>query len=127
MMLQVYTEDHMSIQGHIVMSGSSHRHIEVYNGIHADALDCREEMYSVEHGDSCPLQQYKDLGDHLHHRINCVSDSGWRIIEPQFVEIPIVVPDGWCSVMSRGDYLPWVLVDDLLVKSLRLDKAYDNF
>jgi hypothetical protein len=43
------------------------------------------------------------------------------------VEIPTVVPDGWCSVMSTGDYLPWVLVDELLVKSLGLTKAYDTF
>jgi hypothetical protein len=49
------------------------------------------------------------------------------MIDPQFVEIPIVVPDGWCSVMSIGDYLPWVLVDELLVKSLGLTKAYDTF
>jgi hypothetical protein len=56
MMLHVYTGDHMSMQGHIVMSGSSQRHIEVYSGIHGDTLDCREEMYLVEHGDSSPLQ-----------------------------------------------------------------------
>ena len=50
-----------------------------------------------------------------------------RSTDPQFVEIPIVVADGWCSVMSTGDYLPWVLVDKLLVKSLGLTKAYDTF
>jgi hypothetical protein len=72
----------MSMQGHIVMSGSSQRHIEVYSGIHGDALDCREEMYLVEHGDSSPLQQYTDLGDHLHRSSNCVSDNGWRMIDP---------------------------------------------
>jgi hypothetical protein len=49
------------------------------------------------------------------------------IIDTQFVEIPTVVPDGWCSVMSTDDYLPWVLVDELLVKSLGLTKAYDTF
>jgi hypothetical protein len=43
------------------------------------------------------------------------------------VEIPIVKPDGWCSVMSIDDYLPWVSVDELLVKSLGLTKAYDTF
>jgi hypothetical protein len=51
MMLQVYIGDHMSMQGHTVMSGSSQRHTEVYNGIQGDALDGREEMYLVEHGD----------------------------------------------------------------------------
>jgi hypothetical protein len=49
------------------------------------------------------------------------------MIDPQFVEIPTVVPDGWCSVMSTGDYLPWVPVDELLVKSVGLTKAYDPF
>jgi hypothetical protein len=48
MRLQVYTRDYMSMQGHTMMSGSSQRHAEV------DALDCREEMYLVEHGDSSP-------------------------------------------------------------------------
>jgi hypothetical protein len=55
MMLQVYTGDHMSMQGHTMMSGSSQRHTEVYNGIQGDALDGREEMYSVENGYSSPL------------------------------------------------------------------------
>jgi hypothetical protein len=127
MMLQVYTGDHMSMQGLIVMSGNSQRHIEVYSGIHGDALDCREEMYLVEHGDSSPLQQYTDLGDHLHRSSSCGSDDGWRMIDPQFLEIPTIVSDGWCSIMSTDDYLPWVLVDEFLVKSLRLTKVYDTF
>jgi hypothetical protein len=29
--------------------------------------------------------------------------------------------------MSTGDYLPWVLMDKLLVKSFGLTKAYDTF
>jgi hypothetical protein len=41
--------------------------------------------------------------------------------------MPIVVPDGWCSVTSTCNYLPWVLVDELLVNSLGLTKAYDTF
>jgi hypothetical protein len=127
MMLQVYTGDHMRMQGHIVMSGSSQRHTEVYSGIQGDALDGREEMYSVEHGDSSPLQQYIDLGDHLHHRSSCVSDDGWRMIDPQLVEIPTIVPDGWCSMMSTDDYLPWVSMDELLVKTFGLTKAYATF
>jgi hypothetical protein len=92
MILQVYTGDHMSMQGHIVMSGSSQRHAKMYSGIQGDALDCREETYLVEHGDSSPLQQYTDLGDHLHRSNNCMSDDGWRMIDPQFVEISTVVP-----------------------------------
>jgi hypothetical protein len=127
MMLQVYTGDHMSMQGHTVMSGSLQRHTEVYNGIQGDALNGREEMYSVEHGDSSPLQQYTDLGDHLHRSNNYVSDDGWRMIDPQLVEIPTVVPDGWCLVMNTGDYLSWVPMDELLVKTFGLTKAYATF
>ena len=85
MRLQEYTEDYMSMQGHTVMSGSSQRHTEVYSGIQEDVLDCREEMYLVEHGDFSPLQQYTDLGDHLHRSSSCVSDDGWRMIDPQWV------------------------------------------
>jgi hypothetical protein len=127
MMLQEYTGDYMSMQGHTVMSGSSQRHAEVYNGIQGDALDCREETYLVEHGDSSPLQQYIDLGDHLHSSNSCMSEDGWRVIDQQFVELPIVVPDGWNLVMSTSDYSPWVPVDELLVKSLGLTKTYDTF
>jgi hypothetical protein len=126
MMLQEYTGDYMSMQGHTMMSGSSQRHVEVYSGIQGDALDCREETYLGEHGDSSPLQQYIDLGDHLHSSNRCMSDDGWRVIDQQFVELPTVVPDGWSLMMSTGDYSPWVPVDELLVKSLGLTKAYDT-
>ena len=43
------------MQGHTMMSGSSQIHMEVYSEIQGDALDYREEMYLVEHGDSSPL------------------------------------------------------------------------
>ena len=33
-----------------------------------------------------------------------MSDNGWRMIDPQFVEIPIVVPDGWCSMVSDNSW-----------------------
>jgi hypothetical protein len=92
-----------------------------------DTLDCREETYLVEHGDSSPLQQHIILGDHPHTNNNYMSDDGGRLIDPQVVEIPTVVPDGWCSVMSTNDYLPWVPVDELLVKFLGLTKAYETF
>ena len=56
-----------------------------------------------------------------------MSDDGWRIIDPQLVEVPTVVPDGWCLLMSTGSYLPWVSMDKILVKSFGLTKAYDTF
>jgi len=66
----------MSIQGRMMMRDSSQEHEEVYSGIQGDALDCREETYLVEHGDSSPLQQYLVLGDHLHSSSNYMSDDG---------------------------------------------------
>ena len=70
----------MSIQGHMMMRGSSQGHAEVYNGIQGDALECREETYLVEHGDfrgerSSPLQQYMDLGDHILSSSSHMSDD----------------------------------------------------
>jgi hypothetical protein len=56
MLLQEYTGDYMSMQEHTVASDSSRRHVEMYNGIQVDALDCREETHLVEHGDSSALQ-----------------------------------------------------------------------
>jgi hypothetical protein len=126
MMMQEDTGACMSIQGHTVMSGSSQGHAEVYSGIQGDALECREETYLVEHGDSSPLQQYIDLGDHLHSSNSYMSDDGGRVIDQQFVELPTVVPDGWSLVMSTGDYSPWVPVDEFLVKPLGLTNAYDT-
>jgi len=99
----------------------------VYNGIQGDALDCREETHLVEHRDSSSLQQYIVLGDHLHSRSSYMSDNGGRVIDQQFVELPIVVPNGWSLVMSTCDYSLWVLVDELLVKFLGLTKVYDTF
>jgi hypothetical protein len=58
------------------------------------------------------------MGDHLHSSNSCVSDNGWRVIDQQFVEIPIVVPDGWSSVMSIGDYLPCVMSPILVIVAM---------
>jgi hypothetical protein len=73
------------------------------------------------------LKQYTDLGDHLHHRNSCVSDDGWRMIDSQLVEVPTIVLNGWCSVISTSGYLPWVSMDEILVKSFGLTKEYDTF
>jgi hypothetical protein len=48
----------------------------VYSGIQGDALGCREETYLVEHGDSSPLRQHMDLGDHPLSSNNYLSDDG---------------------------------------------------
>jgi hypothetical protein len=127
MLRQEYTGDYMSMQEHTVVSDSSQRHVEMCSGIQVYALDCREETHLVEHGDSSPLQLWIDLGDHLHSISSCMSDDGWRVVDQQFERLPPVVPDDCGSVMTTGEYLPWVLMDKLLVESLGLTKAYDTF
>jgi hypothetical protein len=92
-----------------------------------DALDCREETHLVEHGDSPPLQQWINLGDHLHSISSCMSDDGWRLVDQQFEQLPPVVTVDWGSMMNTGEYLSWVPVDEILVESLGLTKAYDTF
>jgi hypothetical protein len=54
-------------------------------------------------------------------------DEGWRVVDQQLEELPPVVPDDWGSVMTTSEYLPWVPVDEPLVESLGLTKAYDTF
>ena len=39
----------------------------------------------------------------------------------------LVVLDGWDSVMTTGEQLSWILMDELLVESLGLTKACDAF
>jgi hypothetical protein len=56
-----------------------------------------------------------------------MSDDGWRVIDQHFVDLPLFVPDGWGSMMSTCEYLPWVTMDELLVESLGLTKSYDTF
>jgi hypothetical protein len=54
-------------------------------------MEEHEEMYLVEHGYSSPLQKNTNLGDHLHRSNSCVSNDGWRMTDPQYVEIPTVL------------------------------------
>ena len=89
-------------------------------------MDCREETRLVEHGDPSPLQPHIVLRDHPHSRDKYRSDDGGRVIDQHFVELPPVVSDGWVLVMTTCEYLPWVPVDELLVESLGLTKAYDT-
>jgi hypothetical protein len=42
-------------------------------------------------------------------------------------ELLPVVLDGWDSMMTTGEYLSWISMDELLVESLGLTKACDAF
>ena len=127
MTLQEYTRDYMGMQEYTVVSDSTQRHAEVYGGIQRDVLDYREETHLVEHGDESPLQQHIVLRDHLHSISSCMRDEGWRVVDQQLEELLSVVLDGWDSMMTTGEYLSWISMDELLVESLGLTKACDIF
>jgi hypothetical protein len=117
----------MSIQEYTMVSYSTQRHTKMYGGFQREVLDCREETQLVEHGDTSPLQQHIVLRDHLNNINDCMRDEGWRVVDQQLEELPPVVPDYLGSVMNTCEYLPWVLVGEILVESLRLNKEYDTF
>jgi hypothetical protein len=75
----------------------------VYSGIPGDAWECREETYLLGHG------------DHILSSRSHMSD-----------ELPIVVHEDMRLVWNPGDYSPWMSMDEILVKSLGLTKAYDT-
>jgi hypothetical protein len=51
----------------------------------------------------------------------------WRLGDQQSEGLPPVVLDGWDSVMTTGEHLSWIPMDELLVESLGLTKACDSF
>jgi hypothetical protein len=120
------TGDDMSMPEHTVMSDSSQRHAEMYGGIQRGVLPCREETHLGEHADVTPLQQHIVVGDHLHHFSSCMGDERWRLVDQQSEGLLPVVLDGWDSVMTTGEHLSWIPMDELLVESLGLTKACDT-
>jgi hypothetical protein len=75
------TGDDMSMPEHTVMSDSSQRHVEMYDGIQRGVLTCREEAHLGEHVDTTPLQHHMDMRDHLHHISSCMRDDRWRLVD----------------------------------------------
>jgi hypothetical protein len=90
-------------------------------------LPCREETHLGEHADVTPLQQHLVMRDHLHRISSCMGDERWRLVDQQLEELLPVVLDGWDSVMTTGEYLSWIPMDEILVESLGLTKACDIF
>jgi hypothetical protein len=121
------TGDNMSMSEHTVMSDSSQRHAEMYGGIQRGIAPCREETHLGEHAYVTPLQQHLVMRDHLHHISSCMGDERWRLVEQQLEELLPIVLDGWYSVITTGEYLSWIPMDELLVESLGLTKACDTF
>jgi hypothetical protein len=127
MMQHESTRDDMSMPEHTVMSDSSQVHAKMYGGIQRGIVPCREETHLGEHADATPLQQHLVMRDHLHHISSCMGDERWRLVEQQLEELLLVVLDGWDSVVSTGEYLSWIPMDELLVESLGLTQACDAF
>jgi hypothetical protein len=118
--------DDMSMPEHIVMSDSSQRHVEMYDEIQRGIVPCREETHLGEYADVTHLQQHIVVGDHLHHFSSCVRDETGRLVDQQSDGLLPVVLDGWDSVMTTGEHLSWIPMEELLVKSLGLTKACDT-
>jgi hypothetical protein len=121
------TRDDMGMSEHTVMNDSSQRHDEMYGGIQRGIVPCREETHLGEHADVTPLQPHLVMRDHLHHISSSMGDERWRSVEQQLEELLPVVLDGWDSVVTKGEYLSWISMDELLVESLGLTKACDAF
>jgi hypothetical protein len=115
------TGDDVSMPEHTMLSHSSQIHAEMYGGIQRGIVPCRE------HVDVTLLQQHLVMRDHFHHISSCMGDERWRLVEQQLEELLPVVLDGWDLVMTTGEYLSWIPMDELLVKSLGLTKACDTF
>jgi hypothetical protein len=98
----------------------------VYGGIWRGIVPCREETQSGEYVDVTPLQQHIVVGDHLHHFNSCMVDERWRLVDQQSEGLLLVLLDGWDSVMTTREHLSWIPMDELLVKSLGLNKACDT-
>jgi hypothetical protein len=67
------------------------------------------------------------MGEHLHRINSCKGNEGWRLVDPPFEELLLVVLDDWGPVMTTGEHLSWDLVDKILVESLGLTKASGIF
>jgi hypothetical protein len=126
MMQHEFAGDDMSMREHTVMSDSSQKDVEVYDGIQRGIVPCREETHSGEYVDVTPLQQHIVVGDHLHHFSSYMVDERWRLVDQQSEGLLLVLLDGWDSVMTTGEHLSWILMDEILVESLGLTKACDT-
>jgi hypothetical protein len=126
MMRHESTGDDMSMLEHIVMSDSSQRHVEMYDEIQRGIVPCREETHLGEYADVTHLQHHIVVRDHLHHFSSCMRDERGRLVDQQSDGLLPVVLDGWDSVMTTGEHLSWIPMEELLVESLGLTKACDT-
>jgi hypothetical protein len=122
-----FAGDDRSMSEHMMMRDSSQSHAEMYGGIQRGIVPCREETHLGEHADVTPLQQHLVMRDQLHHFSSCLGDGRWRVVYQQLEELLPIVPNDWGLVMTTGEQLSWIPMDELLVESLGLTKACDAF
>jgi hypothetical protein len=122
-----FAGDDRSMSEHTVMRDSSQRHVEMYGGIQRGVLPGREETHLGEHAGATPLQQHMILRPHLHYFSSFLGEGRWRVVYQQLEELLPIVPDDWGLVMTTGEQLSWIPMDELLVESLGLTKACDAF
>jgi hypothetical protein len=118
--------DDMGRLEHTVRIASSQRRAELYDEIQRGIVPCREETHLGEYADVTHSQQHIVVGDHLHHFSSCMVDARWGLVDQQSEGLLLVVLDGWDSVMTKGEHLSWIPMDELLVESLDLTKACDT-
>jgi hypothetical protein len=51
----------------------------------------------------------------------------WWVLDQQLEELVLVVLDDWDSMMTTGQYLSWIPMDQLMVESLGFTKACEIF
>jgi hypothetical protein len=112
---------------HTVMSDSSHIHVDMYGGIQRGVLPGKEETHLGEHAGATPLQQHMIMRPHLHHFSICLGEGRWRVVYQQLEELILIVPDDWGLVMTTGEQLSWIPMNELLVESFGLTKPCDAF
>jgi hypothetical protein len=98
----------------------------MYGGIQRGVLTCREETHLREYAYVTHLQQHIVVGDHFHHFSSCMGDERWRLLDQQSEELLSFILNDSDSVMTTGEYLSCISMDELLVKSLGLAKACDT-
>jgi hypothetical protein len=95
----------------------------LYDEIQMRIVPCREETHLGEYVDVTHSQQHIVVGYNLHRFSSCMGDGRWILVYQQLEELLLVVPDDWSLVMSTGENLSWIPMEELLVESLGLTGA----
>jgi hypothetical protein len=67
------------------------------------------------------------LRPQLHYFSSSLGEGRWRVVYQQLEELLLIVPNDWGLVMTTGEQLSGILMDEIMVESLGLTKACDAF